>query len=508
MFIQLGSVVETASFHACTFNTTVKDCEQCYSIHKIARWLSLAGSHLSLKDRVLRSSSLSVPLVSRCCRPVTYKRWTDGRMEKALDAVKNQGLTVRRAGEKFDIPKSTLHDRVNGRVLGGHSGPPRYLTDGEEDELEQFLVGSAAIGYARSRQQVLQLVQEVLDRKGISTRVSHGWWDSFKRRHPKLTLRTAAPVSYARLVGSDPDVLRNYYDLLECTLSENGLLHKPAQIFNLDETGMPLDPSPPLVVARRGQKHPSAAGSGDKSQITVLSCCNATGYALLPFVIFDRMTLKPELTVGEVPRTVYGLPKTGWIDGDLFDLWFSRHFLSHAPPMRPLLLLVDGHSSHFQPSVIERAAKEAVIVFCLPPHTTHLTQPLDKGCFGPLKMYWREECWQYTTANPSRIITRYQFSSLFARAWFKGMTMKNIVGGFRITGVYPFDRTVVLPKETKRVSLAERTGLNFIPLCSPSRRHLDKASAISPPFLPDENAKFQLQYEEGYDLPDERYVRW
>lgn len=220
------------------------------------------------------------------------------------------------------------------------------------------------------------------------------------------------------------------------------------------------------------------------------------------------MTLKPELTVGEIPGTVYGLSKTGWIDGDLFDLWFSRHFLSHAPPMRPLLLLVDGHSSHFQPSVIERAAKEAVIVFCLPPHTTHLTQPLDKGCFGPLKMYWREECWQYTTANPSRIITRYQFSSLFARAWFKGMTMKNIVGGFRITGVYPFDRTVVLPKETKRVSLAERTGLNFIPLCSPSRRHLDKASAISPPFLPDENAKFQLQYEEGYDLPDERYVRW
>ena len=246
----------------------------------------------------------------------------------------------------------------------------------------------------------------------LAVHVSHGWWDSFKRRHPKLTLRTAAPLSYARLMASDPDILCNYYDLLERTLTENGLVDKPSHIFNLDETGMPLDPSPPLVVAKRGQKNPSAVGSGDKTQVTVLACCNAAGYALPPFVILDRMSLKPELTVGEVPGTVYGLSKKGWIDGDLFELWFARHFLSHAPPVRPLLLLVDGHSSHFEPSVIQRAASEGVILFCLPPHTTHLTQPLDKGCFGPLKRHWREECWQYITASPGHLITRYQFSQL------------------------------------------------------------------------------------------------
>ena len=87
------------------------------------------------------------------------------------------------------------------------------------------------------------------------------------------TLRTAAPVSYARLMASGPDILCNYYDLLERTLrTENGLVDKPSHIFNLDETGMPLDPSPPLVVAKRGQKNPSAVGSGDKTQITVLAC--------------------------------------------------------------------------------------------------------------------------------------------------------------------------------------------------------------------------------------------
>ena len=29
---------------------------------------------------------------------------------------------------------------------------------------------------------------------------------------------------------------------------------------------------------------------------------------------------------GEVPGTIYGLSKYGWIDIDLFLLWFKEHF--------------------------------------------------------------------------------------------------------------------------------------------------------------------------------------
>ena len=468
----------------------------------------LKGGDLRLKDRVLRapSSEVHVPLAPLQNRPDKYKNWSDGRMEKAVEAIKNHGLSVRRAAEEYAVPKSTLHDRVSGRVLAGRcSGPPKYLTDEEEVELERYLTHCSSVGFARSRQQVIQIVQEVVTHKGMVATMTHGWWESFRRRHPKLTLRTAAPMSYARAMASDPDVINNYYDLLECTLN---LMDKPAQIFNLDETGMPLDHSPPRVVARCGQKHPSAVGSGDKSQITVLSCCSAAGYVLPPFIIFDRKKLNPNLTVGEVPGTVYGLSKKGWIDGDLFDLWFSHHFLAHAPPVRPLLLLMDGHSSHYQPNMIRNAANEKVIIFCLPPHTTHLTQPLDKGCFGPLKMHWRQECWSYITTHPDRIITRFQLSSLFGKAWMKGMSMQNVVAGFYTTGVYPFNRSALISsKESKQVSLAEKTGLQFIPLYSPARKP-DKQPTAVVSFSPEEIGHFQVRFEEGYDLPDERYQQW
>ena len=97
-------------------------------------------------------------------------------------------------------------------------------------------------------------------------------------------------------------------------------------------------------------------------------------------VVFDSKTLSPE-RVEEVPGTFYGLSDSGWMDSELFERWFKIHFLPHAPPVQPPVLLLDGHSSYYQPELLRIAASEGVIIFHLPPHTTHLLQPLAiDGC--------------------------------------------------------------------------------------------------------------------------------
>ena len=65
-------------------------------------------------------------------------------------------------------------------------------------------------------------------------------------------------------------------------------MDKPAKIFHLDETGMPLKPKPPQVVTVRGVKHATAVSTGNKSQITALSCCNAACYVIPPLIIFQH----------------------------------------------------------------------------------------------------------------------------------------------------------------------------------------------------------------------------
>ena len=87
------------------------------------------------------------------------------------------------------------------------------------------------------------------------------------------------------------------------------------------------------------------------------------------------------------------------------------------------------------------------------------------------------------------------------------MTIQNVIGGFRTTGVYPFDRSdLSLPQKSNRASLAERTGLGFVPLYSPShQRQHSRVSVVT--FSTEEIATYQRRFEEGYDLPDEKYQK-
>ena len=69
----------------------------------------------------------------------SYKGYSEEQLCRAYEAVKG-GLSIRHAAERYGIPKSTLSDRITGRVLfGSHSGPQRYLSDEGERELVSFI---------------------------------------------------------------------------------------------------------------------------------------------------------------------------------------------------------------------------------------------------------------------------------------------------------------------------------------------------------------------------------
>ena len=423
-------------------------------------------------------------------RSSKYKEWQSVSMEKAVTAVE-QGMSIRRAAESFAVPRSTLHDRTSGKIrMDSRSGRKPYLTVEEEEELVCFLLRCAKIGYAHTRKQVLVLVQQILESKGIDVRVSSGWWERFCQRHPNLSLRTAVPLSLSRAMATDENVINRYYDLLEETLRANDIFNDPRRIYNCDETGVPLNPKPLKVIDAAGSKNPSYLTGETREQVTVLACTGATGTALPPCIIFKRKTFNPQLAVEEVPGSFYGLSANGWINAELFQEWFSRYFLASVPPLRPLLLLLDGHSSHYCPEVIRVAAAAHVILFALPPHTTHLSQPLDKGVFASLKMHWREVCHDFLTRHPGRVVTRYDFCALFSKAWSESVTIKNVIAGFRTTGVFPFNRMAIdVPKESfvsfEPEKLSQKSGLAFIPLYSPAPSHTKsvrpKVEVLSPP---------------------------
>ena len=468
-------------------------------------------------------------------------------MVEAMEAVGKGNTSINRAAVTFGVPRTTLKDRLSGRVLHGTKpGPQCYLDKKEEALLADHLVEAAQIGYGKTRKEVKSIVEQVAKENAVnrSNRVSDGWWRRFLERQPQLSLRRGDATAHVRMDATNKEAITKYYDLLEDTLNTNIL--GPGQIYNMDESGMPLDPRPPNIIAKRGQKKVRYRVSGKKDQITVVGCANATGQAIPPMVIFEGKYLNHQWTTGEVPSTYYGMSEKGWTDQELFRHWLKDHFLKHAVAARRLLLLLDGHSSHYEPQTIELAKENDVIIFCLPPHTTQDSQPLDTTVFGPLKRHWSEVCHEFLQSNPGKVVNKYNFSGLFAQAWLKALTPTNIVSGFRKCGVHPFNRNAIMVLDDKRVETSEndkgaktdkgvKTG--NAPQGSTTDVQADNAAqgsssdvqadnaaqesttgsfqgtATANPaaltFTAEETEKFETRYEEGYDLrSDDRYVAW
>ena len=120
-------------------------------------------------------------------------------------------MGVRRAALEYQVPRSTLSDRVTGKVCPGAApGPPKYLCEEEEEELVKWITGCAEIGYAKSVREIRAVVGAIVSSKlGLDSPivVSHGWWDRFRQRHPHLVLRTGEGIAFKRLAATNKDTI-------------------------------------------------------------------------------------------------------------------------------------------------------------------------------------------------------------------------------------------------------------------------------------------------------------
>jgi hypothetical protein len=109
----------------------------------------------------------------------------------------------------------------------------------------------------------------------------------------------------------------------------------------------------------------------------------------------------------------------------------------------PVLVLYDGHKSHISLGLIEWAKNNNIVLFVLPPHCSHLLQPLDVGCFGPFEVAWNSACHSFPRVSGGKVITRYDVCRIACKIYASTLTPVNIQSSFRKCGIYPFDPTVI-----------------------------------------------------------------
>ena len=81
----------------------------------------------------------------------------------------------------------------------------------------------------------------------------------------------------------------------------------------------------------------------------------------------------------------------------------------------------------------------------MPPHSSHLLQPLDVGCFSPLKTAYSRQVEQLMR-NRVNHITKTEFLPAFIRVFDALISRNQIQGGFRGAGLVPFNPSEVLDR--------------------------------------------------------------
>ena len=107
------------------------------------------------------------------------------------------------------------------------------------------------------------------------------------------------------------------------------------------------------------------------------------------------------------------------------------------------MLVINGHGSHLS-AEFDRFCKERdIITLCMPSHSSHLLQPLDVGCFSPLKRAYSRQVRVLMKSHINHV-TKVDFLIGFKEAFFASLTEENVKAGFRGAGLVPMDEEVVL----------------------------------------------------------------
>jgi hypothetical protein len=311
----------------------------------------------------------------------------------------------------------------------------------------------ASIGYGYGISQLQHIAADYaksLKKPNVKSTLSKGWVQAFLKRYPE-DLKVVKPqkLSLNRAKCASAEVIRNYFHELHHVLLENDLLDKPQHIFNVDESGFSTEHRPPKIVCGK-QLKPQSVVSEKSKNVTIIGSANAIGNHVPPFYVFPGKRWMDELLQDCTPGSDGDMSESGFVNRGLFEHYMTKHFSKHVnlKSGNKTLVLYDGHKAHMSLTLTDWAKENDVVLFVLPPHSSHLTQPLDVGIFGPMKHFFYSECKLYMHANPGMYITRYEIAKLTAKPYAKAFSPENIASAFKKAGIYPYCPEVIVETDT------------------------------------------------------------
>ncbi|KKA23088.1 hypothetical protein T310_2814 [Rasamsonia emersonii CBS 393.64] len=226
--------------------------------------------------------------------------------------------------------------------------------------------------------------------------------------------------SHQRALCEDPKIINEWFQVVHNTIAKYGIAEQ--DIYNFDETSFMMGMISTAKVV---------TGSEIRGRPRLLQPGNREWYPILP------------------KGWVIGTSDNGWTNDVLGMRWLKEVFHEHTKARtagKYRLLILDDHHSHATAEFDQFCTENMIIPLYLPPHSSHLLQPLDVACFGPLKCAYGQETQTLMQLGINHI-DKDDFITLYQQARPRALTASNICSGFAASGLVPFKPEQVLDQQ-------------------------------------------------------------
>ena len=355
-------------------------------------------------------------------------------------------MSVRTAVKLFNIPRTTLRDRLSGKVhIDTVTTKLPLFTVLEESKFVDHIKTMASYGYGYSRQECVDLASDMAMQLGKRSKpLSIKWFLGFIKRWPGLRELKPKNLEKTRAKIASEMKISTYFKNLQKCLNEHGLADKPHLIFNLAEKRVKTKYMPPCITGSAADCSPVVESDCLKT-VTILGCISASGMAIPPFFIFPGKLMDPALLNGKSPGADGTVSESGSSNHAIFRQYLMKHFIKFILERdnEKVLLILDGHQSHVSVDLWEWARENGIIFFFLPPYTSDILQPLDVSCYGPFQDMFRNEC-QKMMQETGAALTHFKVCEISCCVYANALSPDNAQSAFKHTGIYPLDQTAIL----------------------------------------------------------------
>ena len=221
-------------------------------------------------------------------------------------------------------------------------------------------------------------------------KLGKNWVSRFLKRHPNLHTVRGRSIEATRIRESSPEVLKKWFEEFKRVIEELGV--DIENIYNMDETGFSIGTiKSSNIIINKDACMKLQAAPGHQEWISVVECISMDGVAIPPLIIFKGERLSDAWYPDDVDESwKFSCQPKGWTTNFHGLHWFRTCFEPATrersdDARKPQVLIFDGHESHLSSEFLAHALNNNIHLLMLPPHTSHLLQPLDVGVFGPLK---------------------------------------------------------------------------------------------------------------------------